>query len=90
MEVNTMKTFNQWSDQKNDFMDFVNPGDEIDSRMFYYFLEILPPAKMTPFGFLMGEPYTHDVNGEPVYESFLQTNNKYFYDGLKTVKMFMQ
>lgn len=84
-----MKTYNQWNEQKTDFAKFVNAGDEIDEKMFYYFLEILPPVIMTSKGFLMGEPYTHDANGNPVYESFGQSGKKYFYVGLQTLKMFL-
>ena len=84
-----MKTYQNWIDQKKDFMDFIADGDEIDSSMYFYFLEILPPRIMKHYGFLLGEPYNHDKNGNALYESFYESpSNKYFYGGLKTVKQF--
>ena len=91
-----MITKKQREDSKMDFGKFMssklnedNAPVQIDDEMYFYFLEVLPPRKMTGYGFLVGEPYTHNSQGEGVYECFLESlNNKYFYAGLKTVKEF--
>ena len=85
-----MKTMEQWSTSKRDFSSFAEPGDEIDEEIFYHFLEVLPPAIMTMFGFLVGEPYSHDNNNKPLYAAFHNSpNHRYYYEGHKTVKAFI-
>ena len=84
-----MKTKKQWDDSKQNFKQFVNPGDQIDSELFYYFLEVLPPAAMLSGGFLVGEPYNTDENGNFQYDCFYEMDRKYFYKGLITRKAFL-
>ena len=84
-----MRTMEQWNKSKKDFSSFADPGDEIDEETFYYFLEVLPPARMTKYGFLVGEPYDHDNEGKPLYAAFhILSDGKYSYGGHKTVKEF--
>ena len=84
-----MKTYKQWEESKKDFMSFAQAGDEIDSKIYWYFLEVLPPAAMNSSGFLLGEPYTHNEDNEPLYEAFYKSpSDRYFFGGLKTVKEF--
>lgn len=86
-----MKTLKQWIESKQDFESFAAAGDEIDEEIFYYFLEVLPPAVMTHKGFLVGEPYDHNENGKPLFAAFYQLpGHKYSYGGHKTVKEFRQ
>jgi len=85
-----MKTYKEWSAQKKDFINFVKPGDEIDSEMFNYFLGVVPPRQMISSGFLCGEPYSHDTEtGLALYEAFYESpGGKYYFGGLKTVREF--
>lgn len=43
-------------------------------------LGVLPPAAMSSLGFLVGEPTTHDKDGNPVYASYfkLPTSNAFY------------
>ena len=86
-----MKTMEQWNGSKLDFSRFAQPGDEIDDEIYFYFLGVLPPRKMTRFGFMVGEPMSHDIEqNAPTFDSFYENpSNKYFYGGAKTVKDFM-
>ena len=85
-----MKTFKEWGKYGGDFQNYINPKDEIDDELYWYFLEVLPPRIMRNYGFLVGEPYTHNNSNEGVYDSFYQSldGKQYYYGGLKTVKEF--
>ena len=86
-----MKTMQAWNDNGGDFSKYVQPKDEIDSDMYFYFLECLPPRIMKSYGFLVGEPYTHNSEGKAVYDSFYQSldGKRFYYGGPKTEKQFM-
>jgi len=87
-----MKTMKQWHESKLNFESFITPGDEIDSELFWYFLEVLPPRKQMAFGFLVGEPTRHDPEtGEGMLDAFYESpdGKRFFYGGLKTVKQFI-
>jgi len=83
-----MKTFNGWT--KGDFDEYVNPKEEIDEEMYDYFLGVLPPRVMKGYGFLVGEPHSHNSQGHAVYSAFYQSPNgkQFYYGGHKTVKEF--
>jgi len=87
-----MKTQEQWNASKLDFDSFITPGDEVDSGIFWYFLEVLPPRKQMSYGFLVGEPASHDPKtGEGLYLSFYERpDGKFYCGGNKTVKQFME
>ncbi len=84
-----MKTLKGWT--KGDFQENVKPGNEIDDEMYFYFLEVLPPRKMKGYGFLVGEPYSHNNQGKAVYDSFYESpdGKRFYYGGLKTVQQFI-
>ncbi|MBA7711695.1 hypothetical protein ES703_120661 [subsurface metagenome] len=86
-----MKTFSEWGKQKGDFSTYVNPGDEIDEEMYWYFLEVLPPRIMKNYGFLVGEPSAHNKKDEAVYDAFYESpdGKRFYYGGLKTAKEFV-
>ena len=86
-----MKTMKQWNGSKLDFSQFAQPGDQIDDEIYFYFLGCVPPRKMTHYGFLVGEPYSHDIEqNAPTYDAFYKSpSNKYFYGGHKTINAFM-
>ena len=83
-----MKTLNGWKKQGGDFGKYVNPKDEINDEIYFYFLEVVPPRIMRDYGFLVGTAAFHNNNGEAVYDSFYNNGEQYFYGGLKTVKEF--
>ena len=61
-----------------DAMD-ANPDLWIDTTedMFDEMLEVLPPAAMGGGAFLVGEPMTHNDNGEAVYACFARVNGAF-------------
>ena len=86
-----MKTMQAWNDNGGDFSKYVQPKDEIDSDMYFYFLECLPPRIiMRAYGFLVGEPASHNNKGQAVYDSFYESpdGKKFYYGGRKTVREF--
>lgn len=59
------------------------PWKPTTKEAYWEMLEILPPAVMTGYGFLVGEPFIHRVckvtnKFAPAFEAFLELNNKYF------------
>lgn len=84
-----MKTLQGWNESTaSDFTKYAKPGDEIDYDLYWYFLGVVPPVYMAPGGFLMGEPVTHDRDGDGIYESFIQSGDRYWYTGPLTEKQF--
>jgi len=85
-----MKTMKDWESKGGDFGQYVSPKDEIDEDLYSYFMEVLPPRTMRRYGFLCGEPASHNNAGEGVYDSFYETyEGRFFYGGCKTVKEFV-
>jgi hypothetical protein len=41
-------------------------------------LGILPPALQTGFGFLVGEPYDHNRQGQPRFAAFIICGDKFY------------
>ena len=80
-----MKKYEDWPKGAS-LTDWVYPGDEIDEEMYYYFLEVVPPAKMIYGCFAVGEPRRHNFNNEPVYDCFQMSGDKYSYMGPLTIK----
>ena len=89
-----MKTMKGWDESKACFTMYVQDGDEVDSKIYDYFLGVVPPHKMTKEWFLMGEPYDTNQKGEMLYMAFsirgmtLSTQGieipKYYYLGIST------
>lgn len=52
---------------------------ETTHEKFYYMLEVLPPAKMSGGGFLVGEPCDHhSLTGRPRYSAYAEREGRYF------------
>lgn len=52
---------------------------EVTEERYFEMLEVLPPAIMTPLGFLVGEPWDHHaVTGQPRYAAFTAKFGKYY------------
>ena len=83
-----MKTYNQWSLAKVTLEKFLNVGDEVDQELFDHMLEAVPPAIMTSTGFLVGEPYDWDDQGNDRFYHFSSFNGTYRFEGFCTVDNF--
>jgi hypothetical protein len=82
----TVKTLAAWQGSKKDLHEFLTPGDPIDEEMYYYFLEILPPAYQSDSMFAVGEPVTHR-HGYPWHDLFLHVDERYIYAGTVPLDM---
>ena len=76
-----MKTYNQWNGSGKDLDQFLGVGDEVDEEMFYYFLEVLPPACISKACVQIGEPHSHDKNGKPTFATLLKTGKNWAFAG---------
>ena len=85
-----MKTYKEWSESKKSFREYIEKGDEIDDEIYDHFLGCVPPIKQSLHGFLCGEPYSHDFEGNGLYDSFYYIATQYIYGGLKTVREFTE
>ena len=60
-------------------------------KMYYDMLEVLPPVKLRTdggwTGFLMGEPVTHDTQGDAIYGAYICLDGKFYAQNM-TVKTF--
>ena len=61
--------------------DYLIPGDEVDEELYIYFLEVLPPGYWEGGVFQVGEPYSHNSEGKPMYDTFEKIKSQYFYRG---------
>jgi hypothetical protein len=80
-----MKTKKMWDESGKDFTKFCNPGDEIDSELYDYFLGICSPAKQHRYYFMMGEPYSVDENNEITFMTFAKSGPYYFFLGVCSI-----
>jgi hypothetical protein len=53
-------------------------------------LGALPPEAMNPKSFLVGEPATHNNQGQPLFDCFYNEDGKYFYFGRMTRRTFLK
>lgn len=54
------------------------PWKPVSKSKYYEMLEVLPPAAMSHYGFLVGEPIDHNAEGWPRFEAFFIKNGRYF------------
>lgn len=81
-----MKKLIDWDNSGETFTHYVKDGDEIDSDMYTYFLELVPPKFQGNGNFLMGEPYSENEQGKTLYMAFTERDGKFYYLGLATVE----
>lgn len=77
-----MKTLIEWQTGLHGNMtQYVQPFDEIDCDLYWYFMEILPPY-YTSSGFYCSEPYStcHKYN-TATYAHFSKIGGKYYFLG---------
>lgn len=57
---------------------------------YWEMLEVLPPAVMTGYGFMVGEPFDHTREGYPRYSAFVEYPKGTFFEAAEpmTVKEF--
>ncbi len=79
--VNPIKTKQAWDDSGLDFDQFVNPMDEIDEEMYYYFLGVVPTQYNKGYLFQLGEA-EREENDLWYYSTFTKYNNKYYFLGI--------
>lgn len=54
----------------------LNVGTVVDWNVYNQLLGCVPPAWNGTARFQVGEPYTHSVDGEPMYETFVKVSDK--------------
>ena len=85
-----MKTYKKWTKSEKRLHEYLKKGDYIDEEMYDYFMSVLPPIKWSFHGFLVGEPYSSNSDGESTYDSFYYIGMQYIYGGLKTIREFTE
>lgn len=78
---NMIKTKKDWHGTLEEYL---ITGDEVDEELYYYFLEVLPPAYMSRGVFQVGEPYSHNEENKPLYDTFQEVAGRYYYRGHMT------
>ena len=72
-----------WNNSNQNLDEYLNIGDEVDREIYWYFIEVLPPACMSSTCVQIGEPYTH-IDGKPAFNTLEKINGKWTYTGIKT------
>lgn len=67
------------------FFDWQTQTAEVSEEIYENFLESLPPIGIYK-GFMNSEPYSHNSNGEALYNAFQHVDGKFYYIGLLTRK----
>ena len=79
------KTLENWQESNKDFLDYINPMDEIDEDLYNHFLEITVPKYAKRYNnqdcYQIGEAFD-EVDNVFLYETFTSLNGKYFYLGI--------
>jgi len=75
-----VKTYEQWSESRQDLSKFLQIGDLVDEEIAEYFINVLPPACMSGGIVQIGEPSDH-VEGHATYETLKRTSDGWQYAG---------
>lgn len=68
----------EWRSNGRSFSEFAKPFSTISARLYWYFLEILPPL-YKPFGFMVSEPYSYCTkHNQSTYAAFCKVNGKHY------------
>lgn len=73
----------EWHESKLDLHTFLNVGDAVDDKLYWYFLEVLPPACWDSTCVQIGEPYSHDNMNRPMFATLEKQNGHWIYTGIK-------
>ncbi len=75
------KTYFGWTADKRVFSDYAKQFDQVSERLYWYFLEILPPIEKTR-GFMVSEAYSYcDECNQNTYATFCNKNGKHYFLG---------
>ncbi len=77
-----MKTEKGWHESKMWLSKYLEIGDEVDEDLADYFLGVLPPAFYNHAMIQIGEPFAHNKNGNPIYQTIQQIDNHWYYKGI--------
>ena len=85
-ESHIIKTKAQWDESGQSLTEYLQVGDKVDEEMFYYFLEVLPPASYSSRVVQIGEPYDHTREGWPTYMTLIKRakGEPWEYAGVRT------
>ena len=75
-----MKTKKEWDDSKKCLNEFLEVGDVVDEGIYYYFLEVLPPAYVSANCIQIGEPYAYSTEG-PNFPTLVKKDGQWIYAG---------
>lgn len=71
----------EWRSNGRGFSEFCKPFKTVSARLYWYFLEILPPM-YKPNGFMVSEPYSYDTEvNQSTYAAFCAVNGKHYFLG---------
>lgn len=79
-----MKTKEGWEKSKQNLTEYLQVGDAVDDEMYYYFIEVLPPACMSSRCVQIGEPYTHSAAGAE-FMTLEKQDGQWVYAGIKAI-----
>lgn len=76
-----MKTKKDWDKSGKNLQTFLQVGDLVDDEMVDYFIEVLPPACMSPQCLQIGEPFDYDEHGCLMFSTLICTAEGWQYAG---------
>jgi hypothetical protein len=72
-----VKTYANW---KGNLDEYLQIGDIVDEEMYWYFVNVLPPACMTSSIVQIGEPNNH-IDGRATYATLKYTEDGWMWGG---------
>ena len=72
-----MKTKQDWNKSGKSLSEYLQVGDMVDEDMYYYFLEVLPPACNSNNYVQIGEPAFHTNKGQPAFATLLKVGSNW-------------
>jgi hypothetical protein len=83
-----MKTYGGWTESRKDLGVYLQVGDEVDEKMYWYFIEALPPMTLAKNEVQIGEPVRHNEKGQPLFATLQSTDGeRWFYAGALPVPL---
>ena len=80
-----VKTKKGWDESKKNLTDYLNIGDEVDEKMWYYFLEVLPPIRSSRV-IQISEPYDYNDKEMFTYITLKKNDERWYYIGTLSTK----
>jgi len=76
-----MKTKKDWDGSGQDLTHFLQVGDLVDEDMYWFFIEVLPPACFSSRCVQIGEAYSHNEHGRLTFATLTHTADGWQYAG---------